>query len=1651
MAEVGVLNLTIKDNSEQAGKGLDHLADALTAVKTAVGKGLGLGVAATQLSNLASKVSENSKALNSIGTFLNAISAYQKAFKDTEKVKFNSKPIEDLKNAIGDGIKLGQAGTQLNKVREAITGDWGDNGNGAGSTMTKIAEGAKELSGANAPAVITKTAAAIEKYAEAVKKIASGGAHDLYNQMSDAAKDWQGSGKSTGRLFNIQLLAGKKQVPGQMMMDLDGTAQKISEIVSQMNITESVVSKITRSVDSTLNQFNSVVSSDTITSPVEMISNSIRNAANNVRYYGNALDAVLPKINAFSSAEMIEAGNARLAIDGDKELAMVLAEMSGKIKPINTDQSQEVVEGLKKIHFETQSMNIALAETGDIVTSVVIPRFQDMYRIWSEWAYEFNAFKMEAGRLMSGSSQLLLGDGRTAGQLLLGDGTEPQTFLSTWVDVREQFRTDWVSFTSDVAEQWRAAWSPDWILGGWKVPQSMSMFHLGAGSSPLLLGDGGVSPEKTLSTMVDYSEQWKQDWIIGEGTVSDVAEETERVAASTRDATQEAEKYDKVFANILQEKEKEAKLAEQIRAQRESMFYSGERKHTDISESNAMADGLTQLDLLQAKLREAEFEYNKFVNTLGAGSSKAIKKGLEVQKLRDSICQYKNDLEEANKAEDASAIISNKLTSVWNGLKGGIERMFPTLTGLIKRFGQIVKYRMLRSILKHITSGFSEGVKNVYEYSKAVGTSLAPAMDQAATALQQMKNSIGAAVAPVIQALVPVLQTVVSWFITAINYLNQFFALLNGQNTWTRALPEQAEAFEKSTKSAKSASKATKDLLADWDELNIIQSQSNGGGAGAAKTAEEYSQMFEEVNEFSQSVKDIVNFINDHLGGIPGILKKAGAILLGWKLGKAFLNGINTLKSLSVMAGLTLSIVGITLSADAGYSIGKNGLSPANLAEAIGGIASSALGGALIGWSVGGPAGAIVGLTIGAAISAVVLAININKGHIDSLYGEVSKDVEEIRKELQEANLFTTDSSVQIEVLHAHIKNIEDAEGKVSAALNDLNKTYPVGVEINPGNAADLKAKVDALVIATNTLINQSSETMQKLYVAATPVFTSNFVSEAWDSVSSYVSELGKLIGEELSKDITDNTNLEQLKQDLVNISTAVLTAKNSSEFAGKVGVLGAAVREETSLGKYNKETVANYIKEFNKTSLEKFGEATGQAELEYQEISRLAAALNAELDAEYAARGRGQGLLSDEEFEELKRKVLAADIELNSWDEGRRVADRAREIFEEWTAAGYALFSDDILNVLSGVMNQNHNNGMRNTAISYATYGEGEATDEWVDKYLAGNKSWLESVIAKETGMSEEDIKNLINNTGINPLSFFDEGFVQEYRNKIVDWLGKSKLTDSQVSRVLASIGIDDAEIQKRIKEVQEDRASKTAWENANNDFSEWLQNNLPFTYQPPTEAELAEMQRQAEESQGKYQRPWWDFLGITYTPPEQDTSDTIIDENDIRNKTDGITQEIKNKITEAMMDGIIDELERKEIIDEYGQKLYDKYTVELGARDTGMNPFARAAGVTAGMGVSDVGWAPYNYAPNSTESADLSDLEFEAEIDGQETDEQKQQNIKTGTGDLLSALNTLIEIVRAINQKDFSFNLNPTSGWGVFNNQAAAALSNITGEDIP
>lgn len=178
------------------------------------------------------------------------------------------------------------------------------------------------------------------------------------------------------------------------------------------------------------------------------------------------------------------------------------------------------------------------------------------------------------------------------------------------------------------------------------------------------------------------------------------------------------------------------------------------------------------------------------------------------------------------------------------GLKNAFSKATAKVGEFFKMFKKRAMYRVINAIISAITTGFKEGTANVYQYSKAMGGTLAGSLDRISTSFLYFKNSIGAACAPLINMLAPAIEYIIDKCVDLLNILNQVFAKLSGATTWTKAVKYPTE-YAEAAEGATAANKELKKSILGMDEINPLQDNSSGSGGGGAGGMD-YSSMFEE-------------------------------------------------------------------------------------------------------------------------------------------------------------------------------------------------------------------------------------------------------------------------------------------------------------------------------------------------------------------------------------------------------------------------------------------------------------------------------------------------------------------------------------------------------------------------------------------------------------------------------------------------------------------------------------------------------------------------------------------------------------------------------------------------------------------------------------
>ena len=239
-----------------------------------------------------------------------------------------------------------------------------------------------------------------------------------------------------------------------------------------------------------------------------------------------------------------------------------------------------------------------------------------------------------------------------------------------------------------------------------------------------------------------------------------------------------------------------------------------------------------------------------------------------------------------------------KIGAALKKVKSAVSGVSKKFSGLTRQFGRVAMYRAIRFVLSQIATAFKEGTNNVYQYSKAIGGNLASSMDRIASSFLYFKNSIGAMVAPLINALAPAIEYVIDKAVALINVLNQLFAKLSGASTWTKAVKTQTEYAE----AAGGAADAAKSLTAGFDELNVLSDSGSGKGSDM-----DYGSMFEEVqldNDFANWIDQVKESISNGdwasvgeiLGGkVDELVGKVDFAGIGDKLGNGIQSAFETI------------------------------------------------------------------------------------------------------------------------------------------------------------------------------------------------------------------------------------------------------------------------------------------------------------------------------------------------------------------------------------------------------------------------------------------------------------------------------------------------------------------------------------------------------------------------------------------------------------------------------------------------------------------------------------------------------------------------------------------------------------------------------------
>ena len=219
--------------------------------------------------------------------------------------------------------------------------------------------------------------------------------------------------------------------------------------------------------------------------------------------------------------------------------------------------------------------------------------------------------------------------------------------------------------------------------------------------------------------------------------------------------------------------------------------------------------------------------------------------------------------EEVDNSNASLSRMRSLLSSISTFLKGDKSQKFfssfgkavgkstEKIRGFLKSLKRIAMYRAIRAAISAITNGLKDGVSAVYQYRKALGGKFAKSMDSIATSMNYMKSSLGAMAAPILNMLAPVIEQLTDKLVNLINTLNQVFARLSGESTWTKAVKIQKE-YAEATDAATEANKKLKGSFLGIDEITSLKDNSS------SDTNENPLYAFEEVALDTAKIDDTI-------------------------------------------------------------------------------------------------------------------------------------------------------------------------------------------------------------------------------------------------------------------------------------------------------------------------------------------------------------------------------------------------------------------------------------------------------------------------------------------------------------------------------------------------------------------------------------------------------------------------------------------------------------------------------------------------------------------------------------------------------------------------------------------------------------------------
>lgn len=204
----------------------------------------------------------------------------------------------------------------------------------------------------------------------------------------------------------------------------------------------------------------------------------------------------------------------------------------------------------------------------------------------------------------------------------------------------------------------------------------------------------------------------------------------------------------------------------------------------------------------------------------------------------------------------AGNFLKAKLVSGINGITGGLKKGFKFFTKYV--LGMRSFFFLVRKVRSMMLTGFKNLAKGSTDVQKQ--------LNMWKGTLEALKLNLGTIIQPIAAALIPVLKVVTTLMQEVAVKVASFIAILTGQKyiyTASKNLQDYADAEAEAAKSTKKHTKELKNQLAAFDEMNVLQDNTDTGDTSGNGSSLDYTGLVSKqavdmegaVSKFAEVVK----------------------------------------------------------------------------------------------------------------------------------------------------------------------------------------------------------------------------------------------------------------------------------------------------------------------------------------------------------------------------------------------------------------------------------------------------------------------------------------------------------------------------------------------------------------------------------------------------------------------------------------------------------------------------------------------------------------------------------------------------------------------------------------------------------------------------